>query len=425
MTYSETIDYIHARGGAKCKPDLSRMRRLLARLGNPQDALHCIHVAGTNGKGSVCAMLDCVLRCAGYRVGLFTSPYIRHFEERVRVDGQSIDRETLAELGTLTKRAIEECGEEFSEFEVITAIGFLYFARQKVDYVVLEVGLGGRLDPTNVIVCPVLSVITGIDFDHTAVLGNTIQSIATEKAGIIKQGRPCVFGGSDGIACRTVEGIAAAKGAPFYAVDHALLCVSRMDLDGTVLSFGGYTDLRISLLGTYQKENAATVLTALSVLEQEGIRIGEDAVRNGLATVAWPSRFELMRKDPVVICDGGHNPQGVGAAVASVREYFPDQRVNVLTGVMVDKSYREMIERLMPVTHRAYTVTPQNPRALPAKEYAAQLLSHGVDAVAFDSIKEGLQAAIDASRKEKRPLLCLGSLYLYGSIAELLEQMGN
>ena len=420
MTAVEAIQYIHSQGKHPVAPGLDRMRRLLDALGNPQDALRYIHVAGTNGKGSVCAMLDSILRAAGYRVGLFTSPYIRRFQERIQVGGEQISDGDLAEITALVKGKVESLGEVMSEFELITAIGFVYFQRQNVDVVVLEVGLGGRFDPTNVIKNPLLSIITDIDLDHTAQLGNTIQSIAAEKAGIIKEGHPFLYGGKENSACRTIRNIARERNAPFHTVDRSDYHVVEMTLDGTVFDFQNYTALHLPLLGSYQPFNAAIVLTALRILEEGGMTGSEDDLRRGLSSVRWPSRFELMRRDPIVICDGGHNPQGVAAAVKSIQTYFPEQKVNLLSGVMADKDYDEMIESLRPIANRVYTVAPDLPRALPAEEYASHFRMHRIEANAYASVKEAYDAAIADSYREEIPLLCLGSLYLYHSISELI-----
>ena len=425
MNCEEAIAYIHTNKWAGRRPGLERIRTLLEAIGNPQRELRCIHVAGTNGKGSVCAMLDSILRAYGYRVGLFTSPYIRRFQERMRVDGLEIPDAELAEITEYIRPFAEAMEERPTEFELITAIGFEFFRRRGVDIVVLEVGLGGRLDPTNVIESSLLSIITDIDFDHTAELGNTLQAIAAEKAGIIKNGCPSLFGGKDSSACRTVRAVAAMRKSYFHTVDRSAYSVKSLSLDGTVFDFQDYLDLHLSLLGGYQPSNAAIVLTALEILREAGIEGSEEALRYGLSTVRWPARFELMRCDPIVICDGGHNPQGVGAAVKSVRAYFPEETVNVLTGVMTDKDYDSMIERLKPITRHAYTVTPHNPRALSAEEYAAQFKNHKIPATAYASVGEALQAAIRDSRDNGCPLLCLGSLYLYGEVADELEGLAD
>ena len=232
-----------------------------------------------------------------------------------------------------------------------------------------------------------------------------------------------MYGGRDSSACRTVASVASMRHAPFHTVDRSAYHVTEMTLEGTLFHFDDYTDLRLPLLGTYQPYNAATVLTALRVLNANGVTVTEEQMRHGLASTVWPARFELMRKDPLVICDGGHNPNGVSAAVKSIQAYFPEQKVNVLSGVMTDKDYDEMIEALKPIARHVYAVCPENPRALPADRFAAHLKSHKISATPYKSIKEALCTAIDDSRRDNLPLICLGSLYLYGSVVEALEQI--
>lgn len=425
MTYDEAIEFIHSVGRFKTTTGLSRIQNLLEALGNPQEQIRCIHVAGTNGKGSVCAMLESVLRHAGYRTGLFTSPFIRHFEERIRVNGECIPEEDLAQITAQVRSAAEQMEEMPCEFELITAIGFLYFCRQKVDVVVLEVGLGGRFDATNVIKQPLLSVITGIDFDHTELLGNSIQAIAAEKAGIIKENCPCLYGGSDSSACRTIGTIAKLRNAPFHTVDRTEFRISEQTLDGTIFDFRTLHDLKIPLLGSFQPHNATIVLTALELIGEQGYSVTESQIRKGLSKVQWQARFELISRDPVVIFDGGHNPQGVGAAVDGMNLYFPEQKVNLLTGVMSDKGYDEMIEKLKPITEHAFTVCTGGVRALSAQGYAESFRLHKVDATAYETVEDGVRAAITAARENGSPVLCLGSLYLYRDISDAVEKALN
>lgn len=422
MTYRETLQYIHSVNWCFCNPGLERIRVLCEKLGHPEKQLKCVHVAGTNGKGSFCAMLESVLRAAGYRTGLYTSPYIRRFNERMQVMGEPIGDEELIEIVEQVRPFADAMEDKPTEFELITAVSFEYFRRHQVDVVVLEVGLGGRLDATNVIESPLLSVITGIHFDHTSILGNTLHAIAAEKAGIVKEGRPVLYGGNDsGSVCRTIAAVAKKKQAPLHRPDRSTCHVKNYSLEGTVFDFGDYRDLELSLLGTYQPFNAVTVLNAVEILREEGYVIPEDAVRRGLKEVRWPARFELICREPIVLYDGGHNPQGVEAAVKSVKTYFPDQRINVLTGVMADKSYDEMIAEIKTVAARIFAVTPDNPRALPAKEYAEIVSAHKVDATAYETVEEGIRAAMQDSIQNGVPLLCLGSLYLYGEFYEKIQ----
>ena len=422
MNYEESLQYIHSVNWTFCKPGLDRIAVLCEQLGNPQDSLKLIHVAGTNGKGSVCAMLERTLREAGYRTGLYTSPYIKQFNERMQVAGEMISNDELAELTTLVRPIADAMEDKPTEFELITAVAFEYFRRHACDVVILEVGLGGRLDSTNIIKNPLLSIITGIDFDHTAFLGNTIQEIAAEKAGIIKEGCPCLYGGTENAAYRTIRAFADRKHAPFYNVDRST-CVSKSTtLEGTVFDYQDYKDLKLALLGAYQPYNATIVLTALDILRTAGYPVSEDAMRQGLANVRWSARFELLSKEPIVLYDGGHNPEGVLAAVKSIKEYFPEMQVNLLSGVMADKDYDAMIEALKPVARRVFTVTPSNPRALSAAEYAAQFANHKIPATPCEGVEEGVRAAIADCRENGVPLICLGSLYLYGEVADAVAR---
>ncbi len=416
MNYEQALEYIHSVNWAFCKPGLARITALCRALGDPQKKLRFIHVAGTNGKGSTSAMLASILQKAGYRTGLYTSPYIRTFCERIRVDGENIPQNTLAKLTERIRPIADAMADKPTEFELITALAFEHFYQSKCDVVVLEVGLGGRLDSTNVIENTALSIITGIDFDHTALLGNTIEEIAAEKAGIIKEGRPVLFGGGKGAAYDTVCAVAQEKNAPFCVVDRSTYLQKEASLDGTIFDYTHYTDLHLPLLGAYQPYNATLVLTAIELLREQGFAIDEQAVRQGLAAVRWPARFELLSRDPIILYDGGHNPEGVRAAVASVQSYFGTQKVNLLSGVMADKDRAEMIDTMKPIVAHAFAVTPNNPRALAAKEYAAQLASHGIPATSYASVAEGVRAAVESSKQEGIPLLCLGSLYLYEEV---------
>ncbi|MBQ8141408.1 MAG: bifunctional folylpolyglutamate synthase/dihydrofolate synthase [Clostridia bacterium] len=422
MNYSEAIDYIHSINWCFCKPGLERIRKLCQMLGEPQSNLKFIHVAGTNGKGSFCSMLDSVLREAGYKTGLFTSPYIRFFNERICFNGSPISDGELAEITSYVRPFADAMEEKPTEFELITAIGFEYFKRRGCDIVILETGMGGRLDSTNIIETPLLSVITGISLDHTAYLGDTVEKIAYEKAGIIKQGVPILFGGNDKTAYEVIRRTAAEKNAPFYSTDRTSLANLNATLDGTTFDFGNLKNLKINLLGTYQTLNAANVISAFEILKAGGLKISEADLRKGLETAVWHARFELISKDPIIIYDGAHNPEGIEAAVKSIKEYFKENKVYVLSGVMKDKDYGGIAADLSTVASRAFTVTPNNPRALNAKEYASVLSAHGVKAAPFDKISDALKTAVSEAKNNDTPLVCLGSLYMY---SELIEEFNK
>ncbi len=416
MNYTEALEYIHSVNWTFCKPGLERVTALCKALGDPQTGMRFIHVAGTNGKGSFCAMTAAILRRAGYKVGLFTSPYIKTFNERMMIDGEMIGEQELADLTAFVRPIADAMEDKPTEFELITAIALLYFRRHACDVVVLEAGMGGRLDSTNVIREPLLSVITGIALDHTAFLGDTVEKIAAEKAGIIKDARPVLYGGEDAAARRVITDTAAVRGSVFHEVDYTALTVTHAGLDGAVLDFGAYKDVKLNLLGTYQPRNAAVVLTAVELLREQGLVIPDSAVREGLATVSWRGRFELLSDNPPIIFDGAHNAQGITAAVDGIRHYFGGQKVYVMTGVLQDKDYHTIARTLATVAGRAFVLTPDNPRALAGEEYAALLESFGVPSPASPSVGAAYAAAVGAARAENTPLICLGSLYTYASL---------
>jgi len=416
MTYEEALSYIHSVNWTFCKPGLDRIRALCEALGNPQNGLKFIHVAGTNGKGSFCSMLSSVLRAAGYKTGLFTSPYVKVFNERMAINGEMISNDELAELTEYVRPIADAMEDKPTEFELITAIAFEYFHRHNCDVVVLEAGMGGRLDSTNIICEPLLSVITGIALDHTAFLGDTVEKIAAEKAGIIKDGRPVLFGGEDASAARVIADIAKARGSAFFAVDYAALSCGQMTLEGSVLDFGTHQNVRIPLLGLYQPRNASVVLSAVDILRNEGLILPEKAVKDGLASATWPARFEILSRHPLVIFDGAHNPQGIDAAAESIQHYFKGKKVYVMTGVLQDKDYRVIARRLSEIASRAFVMTPDNPRALQAEDYAALLSTLGIEAVPYPSVKDAFASAKAAAARDGVPLVCLGSLYTYSSL---------
>ena len=419
MTYEEAIEYIHSINWTFCKPGLERIGELCERLGHPEKALKFIHVAGTNGKGSFCSMTESVLRAAGYRTGLYTSPYIREFNERMQVNGENISNAELAEITEYIRPIADSMDDKPTEFELITAVAFEYFRRQKCDIVVLEAGLGGRLDSTNIIDTPILSVITGIALDHTAILGDTVEKIAAEKAGIIKRGVPVIFGGEDDTAARVIKEKAEEMGSEFIRVDYGKLKNINATLDGTTFDYSFRTELHINLLGLYQPRNAAVVLNAVNTLNRHGFLIKEGDIRSGLEAAVWHARFEKVCADPLIIFDGAHNPQGISQAVRSIKHYFGGKKVCLLTGVLKDKDYTEISGMLATVAEQAFTLTPDSPRALTSAEYAEVLRKAGVPAEPYDSIENAFLAAKAAAKEQGLPLVCLGSLYVYASLYPL------
>ncbi|HEY8347259.1 MAG TPA: folylpolyglutamate synthase/dihydrofolate synthase family protein [Symbiobacteriaceae bacterium] len=403
MTYEEARAYLRSLRRFGIKPGLERTRELLRRLGHPERRVgRVIHITGTSGKGSVAAMVEAGLRAAGYRVGLYTSPALQRFTERMQVDRREIAREEVAALIATVRRQVEamvsEGWEQPTEFEVITAAAFQYFARQQVDWLVLEVGLGGRYDATNVVPYPAITCITNIGLDHTQWLGSTHEEIARDKAGIIKPGVPCVTGTDHPGALAVIREIALSQEAPLVEVTPEDWRVVSFGLDGQVLDLlgarGWYRGLRLPLLGEHQAANAAV---ALRVLELAGVPA--EAIRQGLAEVVWPGRMELVftAAGVPVLLDAAHNPAKCGALAAAVRRYFPGRRVLLVLGVLADKEVPGMLQPLLDLAAQVWVAAPESPRALPAPELQGLCRSFGCEAVAMPSVVDALEAALAAA----------------------------
>ncbi|MCI8590711.1 MAG: bifunctional folylpolyglutamate synthase/dihydrofolate synthase [Clostridiales bacterium] len=423
MNYQEALSYIHSVSWLGSKPGLDRITELCRRIGNPQDSLRFIHVAGTNGKGSFCAMLESILRASGYETGLFTSPYIEHFRERMQVSGKPITDEELADITSYIKPHAEAMEDTPTEFELVTAISFLYFKRKGCRIVILETGMGGRLDSTNVIHPPIMSVITGIAADHTEYLGDTLEQIASEKAGIIKPGSIVLYGGEEESIQAIIEKKAADEGCSFHCVDQTALSNVCLTIDGTSFDYGTYKNLHIQLRGDYQLINAAKVITAADILRKGGVKITDDSLRIGLANAKWKGRFEVLAKNPDVIFDGAHNIEGMQHALSSMQGYYPGKKIAIVMGVMKDKEYDQMVKMLAPVCDRAFTATPANPRALCSEELAKTFANYGIYATAFASFETAAKEAYQYAVKQNIPLFCLGSLYSYAAFKQTIDQL--
>lgn len=421
MTGQEAVAYIDTFQWQAHAPGLERIRTLLHALGDPQKELKFVHVAGTNGKGSVCAYLASVLRCAGYRVGLCTSPFLEDFRERIQVDGELIPPEILGELTELARPAAEAMEDHPTEFELITAVAMLYFRRCRCDIVVLEVGLGGALDASNVIDVPEAAVITAMGMDHAAILGPTLGDIAAAKAGIIKPGGAVVSFGGCPEADAVIRERCREQGAQLTEVDFSRLRVVGTGLDGTDLEFAPYGALHVPLVGLYQAKNAAVAVTTVEVLEKRGWEISRRALEQGLASVCWPGRLEVVRRTgPVILRDGAHNAHGMAATVESLRALFPGKKLTILMGVMADKDVEDMLKLLAPIAGQVFTVRPESPRAMPAEELAALMNRYGVPAVPCAGVAAGLQAAAQAAGADGA-VCALGSLYLVGEVRRAAE----
>lgn len=420
--YDTAIDYLGIAAKRGSRLGLERITELMHRLGDPQEKTKIIHVAGTNGKGSFSAMLSSILTAAGYRTGGFSSPALTGVTDSFRIDCTEI---TPDEFGDIMHEVIPHCeamDDKPTEFEVLTAAAYLLFLRKGCDIAVVECGMGGDTDSTNVITAPLLSVITNVQKDHTGFLGSTVTEIAAHKAGIIKSGRPVVTG-AEGTALGVITDTAEAKSAELICADMSRLSVLNADLSGVTFRDRYMGELKIPLLGAYQTANTALVLTAAEALRDQGLSIPQSAVIEGLRRTRWHGRFELLRYDPYVIYDGAHNPDGIRCAADSIRRYFPDTPVVLLIGVMADKEYRLYADMLGSMTRRVFTVKPDNPRALDAETLADMFKGCGIDAEPHFILSEGVNAAYSFAKAEGLPLIALGSLYMYRDFTDALDKI--
>ncbi|MFZ5817179.1 MAG: bifunctional folylpolyglutamate synthase/dihydrofolate synthase [Bacillota bacterium] len=419
MTYEEAITYLHGLLKFGIKPGLERTAELLRRLGNPERRCgRIIHITGTSGKGSVAAMVEAGLRAAGYRVGLYTSPALERFTERMQINRAEIPREELAGLVTEVVPHLEamvaEGHDQLTEFELTTVLAFLWFARLQVDYLVLEVGFGGRYDTTNVITNPVVTCITNIGLDHTEWLGKTHEAIARDKAGIIKPAVPCVTGTDHPGALEVIREIALAQDAVLVEVTAADWRVAEFGPAGQLLDLlggrGWYRGVELPLLGRHQAANAAV---ALRVLELAGI--GEAEIRRGLAAVIWPGRLELLSRGEgaPVLLDAAHNPAKCAALAEAVREYFPGRPVLLVVGALADKDVAEMVQPLLGLAEQVWTATAESPRRIPAEELAEVCRRFHRRVLVGGTVPEALEAALRAAAPSDL-VLVTGSFYTVG-----------
>ena len=415
MDHKEALEYINGVSWLGSKPGLERISELMRLLGDPQDSLRFIHVAGTNGKGSISAMLASVLKKAGFKTGLFTSPYVNRFNERMQINGREIENSELASLVSEIKPLADSMTDHPTEFELMTALALLWFYRSGCDVVVLEVGLGGRLDATNVIKAPECCVLANIGLDHTDVLGGTPGEIAFEKAGIIKEGCPVVMYQQGYEVMETVRDVCRERNAELTVPDFDDIRPEFDSLDGQVFSYGGES-YALPLLGAHQLCNAATVLEVVNVLRHRGYEIEREAVEAGLYAVSWPARFEIVHYEPYFVVDGAHNPQCAAALSGSIAQYFPDCRRVLLAGVLRDKDYEKIAEILAPQFDAFVTVTPQSERALPAGELAKLFERYGREVRVCESIADGVEAALDMASRTGGMVCACGSLYICGEI---------
>ena len=423
MNAEQAIAYIHSVCWKGSIPGLGRTQELLEKMGNPEKKLKFVHIAGTNGKGSTAAMTASILRKAGYRTGLYTSPYIYRFHERIQVDGVEISDEELAEITEYVKPLADSMAQSPTEFELVCCIAFEYFYRKKCDIVVLEVGMGGAWDATNVIEVPEVAVITNIGLDHTEYLGDTVEKIAETKSGIFKpHGHAVVYRSTPSVEA-VYERVCAERDVSLRKADFEGLVLKAHTLEGQVFDCGSRKNLVLPLLGDHQLHNASVVLSIADTLIGEGWKISEQNIYDGIRDVRWPGRFDIVCRKPLSIIDGGHNPQCIEALVKNIRDYLAGKKVIALTGVLADKDYADMYKPVMPLVDRFVCITPPNPRKLEAQQLARYLCQAGAQAQASESILDGVKKAMELAG-EDGVVLCFGSLYSIGGIRDALKDLG-
>lgn len=420
MNCKQAIEFIEGRSVFGSRPGFERINALLDGLDHPENGLKYVHVAGTNGKGSVCNELANILSASGRKTGLFTSPFVSDFRERIQIDGEYIKEDRLAALSKKVKDVCDKLDEEGNsptEFEVITAIAFLYYKEEKCDIVVLEVGLGGLLDSTNVIPnSPVVSAITSLSIDHTAVLGETIEEITMHKAGIIKPGGITVT------VANQPEGAMHVLRTAAFLNDNKLICAQPETIELVSESIDGMTvrvsneEYRVPLVGKHQIDNLALTLEVVGTMNSVGYDITPEHIRAGLLKTRIPARVEVMSKNPLVIIDGGHNAEGAMALRTTLDKHLSSKRLIVVTGVMADKDVDGVMERLTSNASKVITTTPNSSRSMDAEELASIVKKYCVDVIAEPVPTKAADIALEEMSSENDALVICGSLYLAGDV---------
>lgn len=426
MTFCEALDYIHSLLKFGIHPGLSRMDTLLQILGNPHKNIKCVHVAGTNGKGSTSTAISNVLIEAGYNVGLYTSPYVTDFLERVQYNGKPIDKELFSQCVEIIKPEIEkmsEDGAQITEFEALTATAFLCFSKLNVDVLVLEVGLGGRLDATNVIDTPLVNVITSLSLDHTGVLGDTIEKIAFEKCGIIKPNGTlvCAYNQPES-AMNVIKTICNERNNALIIPEQSEIEITKQSIFGMHFIYKKQA-YETSMSGTHQVQNMTTVIEAVNVLKNKGYNITEQNIKDGIKKTVLPARVEVISKNPLVILDGGHNEDGAKAFYNAVKECFDSNRkLFVIAGMMNDKAVEDSLKPLILKADTFVAVTPENPRAMKAEILGGIAKKYCHNVFVCDNANSSLDL-IKPEITENDTLFVVGSLYLAGEVRNKLLKM--
>lgn len=428
MNEQQVMEYVEELKGYGVVPGLFNMEQLCEKLGNPQDQLRFIHIAGTNGKGSVLSFCSEILKESGYRVGRYISPTIFEYRERIQVNGRPVSKKALCRLMERMKNLCEELVLEGkphpTAFEVETAMAFLYFLEQKCDIVVLETGMGGRLDATNVIRNTMLEIFTSISFDHMGVLGNSLAEIAGEKAGIMKKGSVAVALKGDKEVMEKLQSRANELSVPLAIADPAQVKGIRRSLAKQTFHYGPYRDLAITLAGTYQVENAMLAVRAMEELNAIGFAVKERAIYQGLLKAAWPGRFQVLLKKPVLIADGAHNRDGAAKLAESIRFYFTNRRIIYIIGMLRDKEQDEILKVTCPLAGQVLTVPTRGERGMPSYELACIASQYHKQVTALDSVQEAVELALLMADKDT-VVVAFGSLSYLGDFIKIVETVSG
>ena len=424
MNYEESIAYLKEANSYGMVLGLERITNLLYYVGNPQKKLKFVHVAGTNGKGSTVAFLSSILKASSLRVGVYSSPALIDFTEIIKVNDVCIKKEEVAELITVLKKAIDQMVKDGlkhpTEFEITTALAFLYFLSKKCDICVLEVGLGGLLDSTNVIDTCELAILTPISYDHVRVLGNTLTEIATQKCGIIKEGVDVLTYDQEDEAYDVIEVTVRNKRARLHNSELPVgMKATTTTLDGQTFTMNGLGTLKINMAGDYQIYNASLAVSAAHILKDKGYRtITDENIRQGLMDCRWPCRFECISKKPTIIVDGGHNAKGIDALISSSYKHFKDKKIIFIMGVLADKDYKYMLTKVTPLAKEFICVTPPNARALAAEDLSKIINEkYNIKAVASNTLMDAVKISLDKA-SNKDIIIAFGSLYYAGLIKQ-------
>ncbi len=419
MTYENALEKIHSLLTFGSRPGLDRILKLLEIMGNPQDNLKFIHVAGTNGKGSICKLLSAVLTAQGYKTGLFISPYITDFRERIQINDEMISKETLTKAVEETYPLVEQLRDNdciITEFEYVMALEFYIHNKANCDVVVLETGMGGLYDCTNVIKPPLCSIITTIGLDHTAILGDTIEAIALQKCGIIKENSFAVTSKQEDSVIKVMEAVTKEKNTPLYKSDDLQIQVVSTHIEKTILNYNGL-ELNLNLAGLHQIENAKTTLTAIENLRKNNLlEISDQSIISGFNKAVNPARLETIAKNPLVILDGAHNPNGINALKNSIDLYLKDQKIICIMGMLADKDSISSINMLDGVFEEVVCVPIHNPRTLTEDELAIKCKDHFNKVTAEKDIFKAFDYSYEKAKSNGYTLLICGSLYLAGEI---------